>query len=178
MKNGKRVFIIHGWASWPSDCWFPWLAKELEERSFLVSLPEVPNPKEPNIEKWVRTIKEACGTPDENTFFVGHSFGCFGILKFIESLSEGSRIGGIVLVGGRLVRDGFPKINYEKIKTIAPRITAILSDNDYHVPLSENEIYERELSAHVMVLHDRGHFSRKEDITELPEARNALLSMV
>jgi len=43
----KRVFIIHGWDGYPEEGIFPWLKTELQNRSFMVFIPSMPNPLRP-----------------------------------------------------------------------------------------------------------------------------------
>lgn len=45
----KRVFIIHGWEGYPEEGWFPWLKKELEEKSFAVQVLVMPDTDKPQI---------------------------------------------------------------------------------------------------------------------------------
>ncbi len=45
----KRVFIVHGWDGSPSNCWFPWLQRELQKRGCAVSVLSMPHPEIPTI---------------------------------------------------------------------------------------------------------------------------------
>jgi len=94
----KKIFIIHGWSSFPEDCWFPWLKSELEKRNFSVTVPQMPNPDNPEINSWVTHLKNVVGELNEETYFIGHSIGCQAIMRFIEK--ENKKIGGAVFVAG------------------------------------------------------------------------------
>ncbi len=48
----------------------------MEKRCFLI-----------RIQNWILKIARAVKTADKNTYFVGHSLGCQGIARYIESLS-------------------------------------------------------------------------------------------
>ena len=96
----KRVIIVHGWDGYPEAGWFPWLKNELEKKGFEVLVPQLPQPKVPRIENWVPKLTETVGTPDENTYLVGHSMGCQTIARYLEALPEGVKIGGAVFIGG------------------------------------------------------------------------------
>jgi len=96
----KRVFIVHGWDGYPEEGWFPWLKNELEAKDFEVSVPQLPEAKTPRIYNWVPALSKAVGTPDEQTYFVGHSIGCQTIARYLESLPEGVKVGGAVFVAG------------------------------------------------------------------------------
>jgi uncharacterized protein len=187
----KRVFIVHGWASSPQDAWLPWIKKELEKKGFEVTVPAMPNPLIPVIEKWTGHLRGVAGQVDEQTFFIGHSIGCQTILRFIESLPAGSKIGGAVFVAGWFTLKGLADaaerllakpwletpMDFEKIKSIAPRITAIFSDNDYFVPLDNVEFFKQRLNAKTTVEQGKGHFARTDKIFELPEAVEEMMKM-
>ncbi len=61
------------------------------------------------------------------------------------------------------------------MKQKANSFTAIFSDNDDWVPQKENkEMFEQRLNPKVIVLHNRGHFSEEEGVSEIPEILNLL----
>ena len=94
--DNKRAIIAHGWDGYPEEGWFPWLKSELEARGFEVLVPQLPEANSPSIYNWVPALAEAVGTPDENTYFVGHSMGCQTIARYLETLPEGAKVGGAV----------------------------------------------------------------------------------
>ena len=78
----KRAIIVHCWSGYPEYCWYQYVKRELEANGFEVQVPAFPDRDEPNMEKWVPVLKQAVGTPDENTYLIGHSHECIGdILK-------------------------------------------------------------------------------------------------
>ena len=162
----KRAFIVHGWTGKPDEAWFPWLKKELENKGYEVHTPSMPNTNYPEISSWVNYLSEVVGEPDEETYFVGHSIGCQTIMRYAASLNDGSKIGGIVFVAGffNLYADDYDQeehdtakpwletpIDTDKVKRICPKITAIFSDNDPDVPLSDSEIFKERLGAKIIV---------------------------
>lgn len=190
----KRVFIIHGWGGNPEEGWFPWLKKELEAKGFEVRVPAMPDTENPEIETWVSYLAKSVGMPDENTYFVGHSIGCQTILRYLDSLPEDAKVGGVVLVAGwvsltpmatrteeekEIVMPWYKNpIDLQKVKKQSKKITAIFSDNDPFVPLKENsETYKNELGAKIIIENNKGHFSGSDGITELPSALNAVLEI-
>lgn len=188
----KRAFIIHGWDGRPDlkKGILPWLKRELEKRGFNVHTPFMPNPLEPSIGEWVPFLAREVGTPDEDTYLIGHSIGAQTVLRYLASLPEGSRIGGAVLLAGWLnLTDaayededdreiGRPwretPIDWERARANTRSITAIFSDNDPVVPLSDKEIFREKLGAEIIVEHGKGHFSADEGTTELPAALRAI----
>lgn len=172
-----QVFIVHGWASGPYDCWFPWLAKELSSRGLEVIAPQFPNPKEPDLPAWVNALAETVGAPSARDHFVGHSLGGHVIVSYLNSLPRGARVGGVVVVGSRVQREGMPRVDEEKVRGIPQEITAIFSDDDQYVPLAEAERWREGVCANTQIFHARGHFSRREGMTEFPEVRELILRM-
>src|SRR3989344_157624 len=175
----KRVFIIHGWDGYPEEGWFPWLKKELEARGFEVFVPQMPEAGNPRIQKWVEKLTEIVGDADERTYFVGHSVGCPAIVRYLETLPEGVRIGGAVFVAGffkhltGLEDDPSVKetdkhwsetpISFEKAKSHLPKSVAIFSDDDPWVSLDNQDDFRDKLGSEIIVKHNSGHFSGKRD---------------
>jgi len=189
----KRVFIIHGWDGYPEEGIFPWLKKELQNRGFAVFNPAMPNPLTPKIEEWIPFLAEQVGKIDEETFFVGHSIGAQAVIRYLETLSENEKAGGVFLLAPwfHLTEEAFEDdddpliaqpwietpIDYEKVKQKANKITAVFSDNDPVVPLADAEIFKDKLSAKIIVEHDKGHFSGDSGIKELPSTLEAVLEI-
>jgi predicted alpha/beta hydrolase family esterase len=188
----KRVFLVHGWEGNPDNAWFPWLKKELEARGFEVFTPAMPNPEEPNRASWVQHLSQAVGVPDSETYFVGHSIGCKAIMRYLESLSYETQIAGVIFVASwltlthmedrtedelRVLKDWAGPYNFEKIKKIGNQFTAIFSDDDPDVPLENTKIFEKELSAKIIIESGRGHFSADAGVLDLPVALEELLKM-
>ncbi|MFH1099154.1 MAG: alpha/beta hydrolase, partial [Candidatus Uhrbacteria bacterium] len=68
-------------------------------------------------------------------------------------------------------------IDWPRIRARANGFIAIHSDNDKYVPLRHSDVFKEQLGAEVVVLHDRQHFEGGSGITELPEARDAVIRM-
>ncbi|MFH0806452.1 MAG: alpha/beta hydrolase [Candidatus Brennerbacteria bacterium] len=190
----KRVFIVHGWDGYPEEGWFPWLKKELEAKGFEVYVPQMPDAAHPRIEKWVPALAEAVGATDEQTYFVGHSMGVQTIVRYLESLPGDEKVGGAVFVGGYFKRltgieeegeevvamahhwlDVSPDL--QKVKSHLPASIAIFSDDDPYVPLDNQDDFRDKLGSEILTLSKRGHFSGSTGTIELPEARDALLTL-
>src|SRR3989344_3688840 len=90
----KRVYIIHGWGGSPDEPLHKWLASELRKKGFVVEVPAMPKPDEPKMETWIPFLSQLVGTPDSHSFFIGHSIGCQAIIRNLETLPEGVKIGG------------------------------------------------------------------------------------
>ena len=197
----KRVFIIHGYGARPSDNWFPWLKEKLEKKGFDSIVPQMPDTDNPTLKKWLPHLQSLVGQCDENTFFVGHSLGTITILKYLESLPESEKSGGVVLVGGFSEAIGAEKLSsftaksldYEKVKhTLSMRsqalgtndnkksenkIIAIHSTDDQSVPYKFAEIIRDKLGAELITLRGAGHINKKSGYIQLPQALESILKI-
>jgi uncharacterized protein len=188
-----RVFIVHGWDDYPEEGWFPWLKKELEDRGFVVVVPQLPKADEPRINSWVPALKEAVGTADENSFFVGHSMGCQTIARYLVNLPENIKVGGAVFVAGffnrltNLEDDDVVRsvsqewlqtpLNLEKVKLHLNKCVAIFSDDDPYVPIDNQEEFKEKLGAKIIVEQEKGHFSGSTGIKELPAVLESIIEI-
>jgi len=181
----RRVILVHGWDGHTEEGWFPRFRKDLEEQGFVVTIPAMDPADAPSRDVWVPQLATTVGTPDEDTYLVGHSAGCITILRYLEGLPGHVKVGGVVLVAGFTDNLGFEElknyfttpIDWTKIRAKADGFVAIHSDNDKYVPLSHADVFNRELGAVVMVLRNRAHFAGSDGTTELPEARDAVLRL-
>lgn len=190
----KKVFIIHGWDGYPEEGGFPWLKKELEEKSFQVTVPAMPDPLHPKIEEWVPFLRKVVGTPDENTFLVGHSIGAQTVLRYLESLDQDVKVGGVIFLAGwiNLSDQAFEKagdaeiaqpwldtpIDWQKVKKHTSKFTAIFSDDDPFVSLTDSKIFKEKLEAKIIIEKNKAHYSGSDGITQLPTVLKELLNFI
>jgi len=187
----KKVFIVHSWEAHPGDEWYPWMKKELEKKGFHVEVPQMPNTDEPEINAWVSFLKEKVGKPDSETFFVGHSIGCQAIMRYLESLPLGVKVGGVVFVAGWFHLTGLEteeeketakpwletKIDFAKVNKHTKNFVAIFSDDDVFVPVSDIKIFKEKLNAKTIIKHKMGHFRIADNVDKVREALDELLMM-
>ncbi len=181
----KRVFIVHGWNGSPEGGWKPWLKQQLVKNGFKAFVPAMPNAALPKCSEWIRHLEEIVGKPDGNCFFVGHSLGAPAVLRYLESLPAGARVGGVVLVAGLAELHGYVHLKsffskpfgWKKIRARCEGFVAIRSDNDLLVPASDAGVFRKNLGARVVVIEGMGHFSGDEGTTELPSALESILGM-
>lgn len=179
--------IIHGWGGTPNEGWLPWLKTELESRGWEVIAPQMPNANKPQLEEWLEKLDEVVGEPDQNTYFVGHSLGCYTFLKYIERLKPEQKIGGGVMVAGfagnlkhniHVLQKYYETgLNYDKIKLHSGKYIAIASERDDYVHIQSLDEFAEHLGAITVVNNNWEHFSGSEGITELPDALTAILEI-
>ncbi len=187
----KRVYIIHGWRGSPEGAWFPWLTKQLQEKGFEVYTPAMPDPDRPRIEVWTQFIRTLVENPDKDAFFVGHSSGCRAILRYLEELPDGTKVGGAVFVAGWFTLSNLETdedrqiakpwleqfINYEKVKERTKNFVAVFSENDPYVPMENKTMFEENLGAKTVVSGHHGHLDAEDGIVEVPVVLEELLKM-
>jgi predicted alpha/beta hydrolase family esterase len=175
----KRIFIIHGWHGTPDKNWFPWLKTELEAQGYSVTVPQLPDTDAPRIEKWIPALAKAIGQADENTYFVGHSMGCQAITRYLETLPQGIKVGGVVFVAGFFksltnIEDVATKhhwleapINFNEVRSHLPKSIALFSTNDPWVPLENKDDFKNKLGSAVIVKDQMEHFNWQDGTDRL-----------
>lgn len=178
----KRIFIIHGWSFGPKDSWYEWAKGEFEKMGYEIYLPQMPLTIAPVIPLWVRHLRKIVGTPDENTYFIGHSIGCQAIMRYLSHLPEGTKVGGAVFVAGWFYLDNIndlaskivalpwlkTKIDLSRVKEACPDVRVLLSSNESYGFVDENKNkFENDLAAQVVILENRKHFSDEKKLPEL-----------
>ncbi len=187
MGKLRRVIIVHGWNDSPQNAWIEWLGTELARRGFEVVTPELPNPKLPNLEKWIQTLQASVGELNEGTTIVTYSLGTPTTLRLLSDYVPEIRIAGLVTVAG--FGDGIaerpgvlfdPPIDFDRIRRRVRRRVAIYSDNDIVVRPARSQNLAQQLRAKEVVVMGAGHFLGKKPfpsyIERLDPALEAVLS--
>ncbi len=182
----KTAVIAHGWGGSPDEPMLKWIRSAMEAKGFSVIAPLMPHPDTPTIDDWVACLRSVVPTPNENTYFVGHSVGCQTILRYMETLPTSVQVGQVILVAPwiKLTVENLDAeeeesiahswmntpIDFEKVKRHSHSIIGIFSTNDPFVPLEENKhILEEKVNARTIVLENRGHFTKSDGVSSLPE---------
>ena len=184
-----RTIVAHGWRGYPEKGWFPWLKEELEIRGFDVSIPQFPlSEKTPYV--WIRILENVIGTPDKETFLVGHSIGCQTIVRYLEKLSRNEKIGGAVFVAGFFKpiknHSDMQEINskwvmkpldFNKVREHCQNSVAIFSDDDPYVSLENQAVFKEQLGSEIIIEHKKKHLSGETETTNIPSVLKAILKL-
>ncbi|MEK7145733.1 MAG: alpha/beta hydrolase [Patescibacteria group bacterium] len=173
----RRIIIIHGWGAGPSSNWFPWLKREAEAKGFEIQIPSMPNTQTPQLEEWLPHLQQVVGKPDETTVLIGHSLGVITILKYLETLGEGEKIGKAILVSGfgedlgRVELKSFVNrpLDFDRIRSKADSFVVFHGDNDNLVPLEQAYKLEKALNAKLIVIPGGKHLNAGVGMSEFPQ---------
>ncbi len=124
-------------------------------------------------------LTQAVGTPDSQTYFVGHSMGCQTIARYLASLPSETQVGGAVFVAGFFKRltnlepDEDVQatarswlecpIDLASVASRLPKSVAIFSDTDPYVSMENQDDFRDKLRSRIIIEHAKGHFSGSMD---------------
>ncbi|NTV31137.1 hypothetical protein HGA91_04150 [candidate division WWE3 bacterium] len=186
----RKVIIVHRWEGTPEADWYPWVHEQLTQSGYVVEIPEMPNTQAPDISEWIRTLHRIIPVPDERITLIGHSIGSQAILRYLATFFTPLTLGGVILVTPWLnltqaATQGVEQIaapwlttpiNMGRIRSHRIRYTAIFSDNDPFVPITDAEIFRYQLGAKIVVEKSAGHMTTQDNIVEVPSVLEAVFS--
>jgi len=189
-----RVFIVHRWGGLATDNWYQWLKTELEKENIEVYIPQMPETDTPHIATWVPALARVVGSPDERTFFVGHSMGNQTIARYLETLPDDLKIGGVVFVAPFMKRltNLEPDVETQtianewlttpldltKVRSHLTKSTAIFSDNDQYVPIDNQDDFLNKLDSKIVLEHNLGHMSPSDGILKVESIKESILGLI
>lgn len=179
----KKVIIVHGWADDPRMGWIAWLVKRLNNEGYQAIAPQMPNPNWPNQKKWLEKINQVVGSDIDNLVLVGHSLGCFLLLRFLEQDSLVGKLEKLILVAGFIMPGDstfekyfLPTPDFSKIKSKINKSYCVYSDNDHSVSREQTALLADKLRAKLVLDKAKAHFSPKQGIIELPSVLELILN--
>ena len=185
--NKPQVYVIHGYLASPSDHWFPWLKKTMEEKQVSVEVLALPDSSAPVSGAWHQTLMEGIEVLDENTYLIAHSLGCATLLRYLEAALGKKSIGGIILVSGfvssmssRPQFDAFVDrvFDFNKVIDATPQRAVIASRQDDIVPYDYSEQLAMSLDASLHSIDGAGHFLGSDGYDEFPQLLDVLQTMI
>ncbi len=184
----KKVLLIHGFEGSPNGGWRPWLMGELAAAGVYACALSMPNPEAPKVDAWVEEIARYTERDaQDELYFVGHSLGVPAILRFLERAPEHVRFAGAVCVSGPVEPIGDnasinaflrPAFDFDAIRSKLGKACVIHGDNDPFVPVRHAEILASGLSAERVIVANGGHLNGSSGWVMLPQAKDALLTMM
>lgn len=179
----KQVCIIHGYDAHPNKHWFVDLSHWLGNFGHSTLIPAMPNPQNPNLLQWVQTIDTNIPNPNEHTYIIGHSLGCIASLRYVESLKDSIKLGGIILVSGFYKPlehlselDSFTNtpLDCQKIIHSIPKRIVIAACDDEIVPIHLSKDLANGLQAEFVEVQKGGHFMESDGFNTFPLIKQIL----
>ena len=168
----KRIIIVHGWDGASDRDWIPWATTELKKLGYEVVCPDLPHTENPTIEDWVPFLARIVGTPNQDTYFIGHSIGCQTIMRYLQTIDI--EVGGAIFVAGWFDLENLEgpdaeaiarpwletPIDTEKVRGNLGFLVTLLGDNDPWVPYEKTkEKFEKLLGSEVITISQGGHIT-------------------
>ncbi len=177
----KKAFIVHGWGGSPEEPLHQWLKLELGKRGFEVTIPQMPNSQAPVIGDWALKLNETIKESGRETLLIGHSIGCQAILRHLEKLNPGVKVGKVILIAPWFTLTNLetkeeweiarPWLETEIRETDVLKhtleIVAIFSDNDPYVSLDNAELFKKRFGAKIILEKNKGHFTEDDGVREI-----------
>lgn len=184
----KRAVILHGTDGKPTDQWFNWLKRTLEQAGYQVFAPTLPNNHTPNRKLYERFLRESDWDFNDN-LIVGHSSGATTVLNLLSS-TWFPHIKAAVLVGTflneKLTKDAdwyepgqfddLFTINFDinELKRKASAYYFVHGDNDPFCDIDDARALCQQLGGKFITIKNGHHLGGTSQITELPDLERAL----
>lgn len=165
--------------------WMPWIKRELGKKKIKVYIPDMPNTEEPEVDKWIEHISKVVGKPDKNTILIGHSLGGNAILRYLQQMKSGQKVGAAIIVASwlnrrkgkfrtparrKMMSPWFKTpLYFNRIAKHSESFTALYSDDDRYVPKSAAQILKKKLGAKRIIAHHQLHFDQTKNLFVLKE---------
>lgn len=166
----KNVLILHGNDNKPTDSWYKWVAKELENIGYKSWVPQLPNNHVPNTQdnlKFIHANKDFIF--NEETIIIGHSSGSVLALLLAQELPGKVKIDTIYAIASfkeDLKIEGVHHeelflipFDFDKIKKKTNDIVFIHSNDDPYCPLEGAEWLTEQADGELLILPGQKHFS-------------------
>ncbi|MEK6937178.1 MAG: alpha/beta hydrolase [Nanoarchaeota archaeon] len=150
--------------------WIPWLKKELTSKGIKIETPLMPEPWEPDYEKFKKEF-EKCKV-NEDTILIGHSCGCAFLVRWLGETK--TKIKKLILVAPWKIppRNDESRIKfytYDIDETIKKRVNEIImftADDEENDGKKSLQIFHKALDGKIIELRGRGHYTFGDMKTE------------
>ena len=187
----KTAIILHGKPSKeeyldpknpsPSNAhWLPWLQRQLLLYGILAQTPELPEPYEPDYEKWSAVFKQFA--IDADTMLVGHSCGAGFLVRWLSE--RRIEVGKVALVAPWIDPNHnrapamFDGLHIDADLAARSRgVRLFISSDDREEVLATAALLESTIKGiHLQRFSDHGHFTSGDmETEEFPELRDFLI---
>ncbi len=159
--------------------WIPWTKKQLIAKGISTETPLMPEPWEPDYEKFRKEFEKNKVTKD--TILIGHSCGCAFLVRWLGD--TGKKINKLILVAPWKIPSNEIKRRFYEYPidiTIKERVKEIImftADDEEEDGKKSLKIYYDALGGKIIDLKGRGHYTFNDMKTEeFPELIEAVLA--
>jgi hypothetical protein len=181
----KKCIIVHGCPADSGDTnfnkhWIPWLTENLRAHDFVVEIPLMPTPWQPDYEKVKAEFEKY--TVNENTILVGHSCGCAFLVRWLGETQ--TKIAKLILVAPWKIAETETAseqefYNYPIDTSIADKIGKIVmftADDEDADGKTSLKLFHEALGGEIIELSGHGHYTLGDMGTEaFPELLDNIL---
>ena len=161
--------------------WIPWTKKELEKNGIKTDTPLMPEPWEPNYEKFKEEFEKY--NVNEDSILIGHSCGTAFLVKWLGKSKK--KIKKLILVAPWKIPDrgGDARIKFYRYpidETIKDRVEEIIyftADDEAEDGKKSLKMFKEILGGKVISINGYGHYiERHMHTTEFPELIREIIS--
>lgn len=178
-SHEMRAILLHGLNANPDEKWYPWFAKETQQRGIRCEIPALPDGSDPRLSAWLAEIDKL--KPDENTILIGHSRGGVALLRWLETQPKSRKVKKVILIAtnsgfaqkmpfpdesnhGFYTKEGY---DFTRIKQHCDDFVVFHSKDDQWVPYEHGQENAEGLDARLVTFERYGHFGK--DTLAMPE---------
>ncbi len=179
--------ILHGWQNRrPPAHWQHWLAGQLTDLGHQVDYPQLPDPDEPDLDRWLDELETRIRGLDGPRTVIGHSLGCLLWLNGVARGRVPEPVDRVLLVAppSTSVLRSLPAISAFAAPALTPADVAaaaghtrlVASDDDPYAPESAAEDYGKPLGLDTDLLAGGGHLNHQSGYGPWPSVLTWALS--
>ena len=172
-----NYIIIHGSFGSNDGNWFPWLKKELENRNYIVDVPQMPvGVGNQNYNNWEKELNKL--PVNDNTTIIAHSIAPAFVCKYL--IKNKKKVKKLIFVCGFNnylgINEEYDNVNksmyvdnLDEVKKYCDDIICYYSNNDPYVKYEVEKEFADTISDKQIVIDDGGHLNSESGYTEFKE---------
>ena len=172
-----NYIILHGSFGSKDGNWFPWLKNKLEEKRYIVDVPQMPvGVGSQNFENWSNELNKL--KVDDNTIIIAHSIAPVFVCKYL--INNKIKVKKLIFVCGfnnylgvdsdfDAVNESMFLDNLADVKKYCDNIICFYSDNDPYVKYEIEKSFADVVSNEQHIIKNGGHLNLESGYIEFDE---------